>query len=280
MRALLALIVPLLFVNLLPAAEPLRVMSYNIRYNNPADGENAWPKRRDWVGEIIREEKVDILGVQEATAGQMQDLRERLPAYDSYGAGREDGKERGEFVPLFWKKDRFEAVDKGLFWLSTTPDVPGSKGWDTAITRMATWAKLKDKSSGKTYFAINTHFDHRGVEARKESAKLLLEKLPKLAGDLPVILTGDFNCTPGSDPYAILSGKKAAGTWLLADSRAVSKSEPRGPYGTFNNFTRISDQPIDYIFIKGLTALSHAVLETVKDGKFASDHLPVLVELE
>ena len=280
MRALFALVAPLLFINLLPAAEPLRVMTYNIRYDNAGDGENAWPKRRDWVGEIIREEKVDILGVQEATAGQMKDLRERLPDYDWYGAGREDGKERGEFVPLFWKKDRFEVVDKGMFWLSTTPDVPGSKGWDTAITRMATWAKLKDKSSGKSYFAINTHFDHRGVEARKESAKLMLEKLPKLAGDLPVILTGDFNCTPNSDPYAILSGKKAAGTWLLADSRAVSKSEPRGPIGTFNNFTRISDQPIDYIFIKGLTSISHAVLETVKDGKFASDHLPVLVEVE
>jgi endonuclease/exonuclease/phosphatase family metal-dependent hydrolase len=280
MRAIFALILPLLCVSLLPAAEPVRVMTYNIRYNNPGDGENAWPHRRDWVGQIIRDEKVDILGVQEATAGQMKDLRERLPDYDWYGAGREDGKERGEFVPLFWKKDRFEVVDKGLFWLSTTPDVPGSKGWDTAITRMATWAKLKDKGTGKTYFAINTHFDHRGVEARKESAKLMLEMLPKLAGDLPIVLTGDFNSTPSSEAYAILSGKKAEGKGLLADARAVSKSEPRGPYGTFNNFTRISDQPIDYVFIKGLTAKSHAVLETVKDGKFASDHLPILVEVE
>lgn len=262
------------------AADSVRVMSFNIRYNNAADGENAWPKRRDWVAEIIREQKVDILGVQESQHGQVDDLEERLPEYAWYGAGRDDGKQAGEYVPLFWKKDRFEAVAKGLFWLSTTPDKPGSKSWDTAITRMVTWAKLKDKVSGKTLFVANTHFDHRGVEARKESAKLLLEQLPKLAGDLPVILTGDFNCLPTSDPYAVLIGKQGQPAWRLEDTRVASKNKPEGPNSTWNGFKRIvPDQQIDFIFTRGLDTESHAILETVKDGKFASDHLPVLAEV-
>jgi endonuclease/exonuclease/phosphatase family metal-dependent hydrolase len=260
---------------------PLRLMSFNIRYDNKADGDNAWPHRRDWVGEIVRDEKVDVLGVQEALLGQVKDLQERLPEYEWFGGGRDDGKERGEFVPLFWKKDRFEALDKGHFWLSTTPDEPGSKSWDAAITRMVTWAKLKDKQSGRTLFVANTHFDHRGVTARKESAKLCLQRLPKLAGDLPTILTGDFNSLRSSDAYRVLSGKNSVSTWLLADTRRSSKSKPTGPDSTWNGFSRVMpEQEIDFIFTHGLTTLSHAILEATKDGKFASDHLPVLAEVK
>jgi endonuclease/exonuclease/phosphatase family metal-dependent hydrolase len=263
------------------AAEPLRVMTFNIRYDNPADGENAWPKRRDWVGEVIRDQKVDLVGVQEALGRQVKDLEERLPDYAWFGAGRDDGKQKGEYVPLFYKKERFEVLDKGHFWLSTTPDVPGSKSWDAAITRMVSWLKLKDKSSGKSLLVANTHFDHRGVEARVKSAELVLEKLPKLGGDLPVILTGDLNSLPTSKAYAILSGQGAATTWLLADTRRHSRTDPKGPDSTWNEFRRVMpEQQIDFIFTRGLKCESHEIVLAEKDGKFASDHLPVVAELK
>jgi endonuclease/exonuclease/phosphatase family metal-dependent hydrolase len=281
MRTLIALGLLLMSATQSLAADALRVMTFNIRYNNAADGENAWPKRRDWVAEIIREQKVDILGVQEAQAGQVRDLEERLQDYTWHGAGRDDGKTKGEYVPLFWRKDRFEVVDKGHFWLSKTPDVAGSTSWDTAITRMVTWAKLKDRTSDRTILVANTHFDHRGVEARKESAKLLLQQLPKLAGELPVILTGDFNCLPTSAPYATVTGKQSVSTWILQDTRQNSMTQPTGPDSTWNGFSKIMpEQQIDFIFTRGFKTRSHAILETVRDGKFASDHLPVLAEIE
>lgn len=281
MRVLSAVVLLLVTNSWVLAEDTMRVMSFNIRYDNKADGENAWPHRRDWVAEVIREEKVDIVGLQEALGRQVKDLEERLPDYAWFGAGRDDGKAQGEMVPVFYKKDRFEVLDSGHFWLSTTPEVPGSKGWDAAITRMVTWLKLKDKSTGKSLLFANTHFDHVGVEARKESAKLALEKLPKLAGGLPVVLTGDFNSLPSSAAYATLTGKQSVATWLLVDSRKASKTEPTGPDSTWNGFERIRpEQQIDFIFTRGLNTESHAILETIRDGKFASDHLPVVAVLK
>ncbi len=281
MRFLAALALLIVGPSLVAAEDSLRVMSFNIRYDNKGDGANAWPHRRDWVAEIIRDEKVDIVGLQEALDRQVKDLQERLPGYTWFGAGRDDGKTQGEMVPVFFKKDRFEVLDSGHFWLSTTPDVPGSKTWDAAITRMVTWLKLKDKSTDKSLLFANTHFDHVGVVARQESAKLMLEKLPKLAGDLPVVLTGDFNSLPSSAAYATLTGKKSVATWLLVDSRRASQTEPTGPDSTWNGFERIRpEQQIDFIFTRGLTTQSHAILETIRDGKFASDHLPVVAVLK
>jgi endonuclease/exonuclease/phosphatase family metal-dependent hydrolase len=281
MRFLLSLLAMSFFTLSAGAAEPLRVMTFNIRYDNAADGDNAWPKRRDWVAQVIRDEKVDLLGVQEALGRQIKDLEERLKDYAWFGAGRDDGKEKGEYVPLFYKKERFEVLDKGHFWLSTTPHVPGSKSWDAAITRMVSWLKLKDKSSGKSLLVANTHFDHRGVEARVKSAELVLENLPKLSGDLPVILTGDFNSLPTSKTYTVLSGKDAVTTWLLSDSRRHSRTEPKGPDSTWNGFSRVMpEQQIDFIFTRGLKCEAHEIVLAEKDGKFASDHLPVVAELK
>lgn len=267
--------------SLASAAEPLRVMSYNIRYNNRGDGENAWPHRKDWVGDIIKREKPDILGLQEAVKLQVTDLEERLPDYAWFGAGRDDGEQKGEFVPIFYRKERFEVLDKGHFWLSETPDKPGSKSWDTSITRMVTWLKLKDKASGQELLALNTHFDHLGKQARVESAKLVLSKLPAMAGDLPVVLTGDFNTGPHSEPYNVLIGKNSAATWLLVDSLTSCQTKPTGPDGTFNNFQKIvPGGMIDFIFTRGLTSQKHAVLDDQKEGKFPSDHCPVVADLE
>lgn len=281
MRILLLLAVILVAVSSARAEEnALRVMTFNIRYDTKSDGENAWPHRKDWVAEIIREQRPDVIGLQEVLGHQLKDLEQRLSEYASHGAGRDDGKEAGEHVPLLYKKERFEVLDRGHFWLSETPEAPGSKSWDTSITRMTSWLKLKDKATAKTLLVANTHFDHKGKQARTESAKLLLERLAKLAGDAPVVLTGDFNTLPDSEPYAILTGKGAASTWILTDTRRASKQEPEGPNSTWNAFRRVMpEQQIDFIFTRGLTTQSHAILVTERDGKFASDHLPVMTEL-
>ncbi len=148
------------------AAESLRVMTFNIRYNNPADGENAWPHRKDSVAALI-DRHADVAGLQEATFEQIQDLRERLPEFEIYGVGREDGKEKGEFSPVFFRRSRLELVSGGTFWLSQTPEVPGSRSWDAAITRLVTVTQLRDRTLGERFYFLNTHFDHVGSTARE-----------------------------------------------------------------------------------------------------------------
>lgn len=268
-----------------PAAEALVVVSLNIRFDNPGDGENAWPHRRDLVAEMIRSNRADIVGLQEALSRQVADLEERLPGYAWHGVGREDGKEQGEFVPIFYRKDRFELLDKSVFWLSETPAKPGSRGWDATIPRATTWLKLKDRRTGGVLFAFNTHFDHWGAKARDESAKLLLAKIEKIAGSSPAVLTGDFNCTPSSRPYRILTTgtdqPDERGEFSLTDARSVSESEPAGPDSTWNGFREITPGlRIDFVFLWGpWRVASHRILDDRHDGRFASDHLPVVAQL-
>lgn len=260
----------------------LRVMTFNIRYNNPRDGQNAWPARRDWVAEIVRERRVDLVGMQEAQAGQIADLEERLPGYDWYGVGRDDGKRGGEHTPIFYRKDRLERFDQGAFWLSEQPDQPGSKSWDTAITRVTVWAKFKDRQTGRTFFAFNTHFDHLGQDARRQSALLMMRKIPQIAGDAPVVLTGDFNCRPDSPPYQALTAAPSDDAFRLHDARSQSQAAPQGPNSTWNGFTRIvPGQIIDYVFVTpNLRVASHTTIDDSRDGRFPSDHLPILVEVQ
>ena len=178
--------------------EPVRVMTFNIRYDNPADSLDNWAYRKDRAAKAIRFYDADIVGTQEVLHNQLEDLRQRLPSYEVIGVGREDGKEKGEYSALWYRKDRFTAKESGWFWLSETPEVAGSKGWDGACERIATWARLQDKQTGKECFVLNTHLDHVGVEARKCGVKLVLDKVQELGGDLPVIVTGDFNAEPES----------------------------------------------------------------------------------
>lgn len=275
------------------ATGTLRVMSFNIRYNNRGDGENAWPNRKDHVAGIIRDRKVDVVGLQEALPVQIEDLQSRLDDYAWYGVGRNDGKPEGsrasgEFSCIFYRKDRFEQQNAGTFWLSETPDVPGSKSWDAAITRICSWVELKDKESGETFFAFNTHFDHVGRTARVESAKILLRELPKIAGDHPFVLTGDFNADPNSDPYAVLAGKTKTdesgpnAALPLRDARLLSAETPKGPDSSWNGFQEITPgRRIDYIWLPQSAGqvLNFEIIDQQFDGRFPSDHLPVTAEI-
>jgi endonuclease/exonuclease/phosphatase family metal-dependent hydrolase len=259
-------------------------MSFNIRYDEPRDKENAWPNRKELVAALIRFHHADLVGVQEALKGQLDDLNSLLPEYGWVGVGRSDGKAGGEFSAILFRKDRFNPLESSTFWLSLTPNVP-SKGWDAALPRIVTWAKFKDKRTGKVFFHFNTHFDHQGVQAREESALLLLRRIDLQARRLPVVVTGDFNFTESSNGYQTLVGKgsaKSVGAELaIRDARYLSEQGHYGPTSTFNDFKGlVPNRKIDFVFVKGnIRVLQHGALSDTWDGRYPSDHLPVLAEI-
>lgn len=259
----------------------LNVMSYNIRYDNPEDSLNNWQYRKDVAAKIIKTKDIDIVGTQEVLHNQLVDLQERLPEYTAIGVGRQDGIEKGEYSALFYKKDRFSEVSSGYFWLSETPEVAGSIGWDGACERIATWAILKDKQTGKEVFAINTHLDHVGKIARQEGVTLLLTRAAELSKGLPIIMTGDFNATPDSDVI-----KHVTNTSLkehLTNAKTIAK-EFTGTEWTFHDFGKIPVEKrdyIDYIFVSNTieTDKFEVLLEKL-DEVFLSDHVPVVAKIK
>lgn len=268
-------------------SELIRVMSFNIRNDNGKDGENNWIYRKDRAASIIRFNRADVVGVQEALKNQVDDLAAILPEYNWVGVGRNDGKDGGEFAAIFYLKDRFELVESNNFWLSETPEVPGVKGWDAVCVRVATWAKFTDKYTGKSFFHFNTHFDHIGRIARVESSYLLLKSIDEIAKDEPCVVTGDFNATADSDLYKILTGKtidkrKYIGK-ELKDAKEVSVHPHHGPSNTFNRDFRlgIGDGRIDFIFVKDNTKVyHHGTLADHWDGRCASDHMPIVADVK
>lgn len=257
-------------------------MSFNIRYNNPNDGENSWPNRDQNVRSMVQFNKVDLLGLQEVLKNQLDDLVRLLPEYDHFGVGRRDGKEGGEYSPIFFKNEKFKLLDGGTYWLSETPNVP-SKGWDAALNRIVTWVKLLDKSNNMVFYHFNTHFDHQGIVARKESAKLLVKLIFQTAGKSPASLTGDFNFTSKDEPYDVLTKSGAIEDGIvLFDAGVVSEVPHHGPTGTWTGFESAGTpgEKIDFIFVKNnFRVLRHGVLSDTFDGKFPSDHMPVLTEI-
>lgn len=260
---------------------PLHVMTFNIRLNTASDSLNAWPYRKDIAASQVLFYNAHLLGVQEALHDQMMDLRQRLPNYQYFGGGRDDGKTKGEYSAIFYDTTRLLRNNGGMFWLSQTPDIPGSVGWDAAITRMVTWCYFMDRATNTAFYAFNTHFDHMGKQARAESAKLLLRKIQEIAGTTPVVVTGDFNATPSDEPIRIIMNTSDAGH--LTDTKAVTQTPHYGPTGTFNGFgpREIHDNPIDFIFIRNgnTKVLKHATLSETWNGRFSSDHFPVYAEL-
>jgi endonuclease/exonuclease/phosphatase family metal-dependent hydrolase len=260
-----------------PAADeaPIRVITFNIRYNNPGDSLHAWPYRKDRAAGILRFHEADLIGVQEALVDQLRDLDGLLPGFKRLGVGRDDGREAGEFSAIYYRTNRFEPLEDGTFWLSPTPEVPGSMGWDAAITRICTFARLRDRVTGRSFLHLNTHFDHRGERARLESARLIATRATSLAGDDPIVLTGDLNFDPAAPGYALLAER-------LADTRELSQTGHHGPEATFYGFTAGGPpgRRIDFVFVSPDTAvLRHATLSESWDGAFASDHLPVFAEI-
>jgi endonuclease/exonuclease/phosphatase family metal-dependent hydrolase len=286
MRRLLVALVALAACRGVPrtasADAPLRVMTFNIRYDNPGDGINAWPNRKDWVGSLIRFHDADVIGVQEALLRQLTDLDARLPGFARVGVGRADGKTGGEYSAIFYRTDRLALLDSGTFWLSETPEVPGSKGWDTNIERVATWARLRDRRSGCTWLQLNTHFDHIGERARQEGARLIRRRMKALANGRPVIMTGDLNAEPTSVPYRVLTRDTITdGVAPLLDGYVVSRTGNYGPTGSWNAFKAIEpNRRIDYVLVSSPLAVTrHAILPDMWDGRFPSDHLPVLADV-
>lgn len=275
------LFLSVLFFSFVANAQELNVMTFNIRLNIPVDSLNGWPYRKDNVASQILFHEVHLLGVQEALHDQMVDLRQRLPEFKSLGGGRDDGKEKGEYSAIFYDTIRLQLLQSKMFWLSQTPQVPGSKSWDAAFTRVVTWAKFRDKKTKRIFFAFNTHFDHKGEVARRESAKIVLNKIKEIAGNTPVVCTGDFNAEPADEPVGVIMDKN--NPLHLIDAKAISQTPHYGPAGTFNAFQskERNDQPIDYIFLKGKWKVTkHATISQTWQGRFASDHFAVLATLK
>lgn len=263
-------------------ASALRVMSFNLRYDNPGDGVNAWPNRRDWVSGLIRFHGADVIGVQEALAPMLRDLDSRLSGFARFGVGRTDGKESGEFSAILYRRDRLSVEDSGTFWLSPTPSVVGSKGWDAAIERIATYVRFRDKMNGCSFVMLNTHFDHIGETARQESARLIRRRLAELSRGLPLVLTGDLNSDPKSGAYRVLTSDTIADAGApLRDAFLISRDGHYGPTSSWTAFKAIEpERRIDYIMVSpSVNVLTHAILPDSWNGRFPSDHLPVIASL-
>jgi endonuclease/exonuclease/phosphatase family metal-dependent hydrolase len=263
-------------------AQWLTVATYNMRYSikenhmkDSVKGE-SWKDRGPVIGAMLRFHELDIIGSQECRLHQLQDLDNMLPEYRYLGIGRDDGKQGGEFTAIFYRHDRFRVLDRGDFWLSETPDKP-SMGWDgNCCHRICTWASLEDLETQRQFFVFNTHFDHQGILARKESSKLVIRKMKEIAGNSPVIFMGDLNGDRSSEWY-----RRIEETEMLMDTYHHA-GIVYAPNGSFNGFGRstASKRVIDHVFItRHFRALKWGILTDTYHGRFPSDHFPVMVKL-
>ncbi|HEX2970146.1 MAG TPA: endonuclease/exonuclease/phosphatase family protein [Bacteroidales bacterium] len=255
-------------------------MTLNLRYDNPRDSINAWPNRAGQVCEFIEDQAPDIFGMQEVLWHQYMYLDSALAEYGSAGAGRDDGNKGGELNPVFYRKDKYDAVRTITFWLSDTPDFPGSKAWGSSLPRVVTWIELVKKDTHEHFFYFNTHFAHDSDSARTMSSQMVLDKVAEIAQGFPFIITGDLNMMPDSKGYAILTGPDESVS-LLKDSYFISEEKPEGPAYTFNGF---SDKPgtgrIDYILVRnGMKVLEHRTFDQKEGNVFISDHWPVIAKV-
>lgn len=270
-------------------AESMVVASYNLRYANEGDSTNGngWGQRYPYIAQLIQFHGFDIFGTQEGKYDQLQDLKKEMPGYDYIGVGRDDGKHEGEHSAIFYRTAKFEVLEHGDFWLSTITDRP-NKGWDAVLPRICTWGKFRDKETGFTFLFYNLHMDHIGVQARAESAKLILKKVKEFPEKLPAILTGDFNVDQNNDSYLLLSN-----SGIMRDSYQIAGFR-YAPNGTFNSFNPDSktDSRIDHLFLtKEFEVKKYGILTDTYRSKTAdskqkytartpSDHFPVMIVVE
>lgn len=257
-------------------AQNLTIGTFNLRLQTTSDVGNLWVDRSNAVSDLIRFHDFDVLGTQEAYENQLKDVLTALPDYAVYGKGRDDGKDAGEHSAILYKKDKFELLNQGDFWLSETPQQP-SLGWDaTCCKRICSWIFLKDKKTKKSFYVFNAHYDHQGVIARKESSKLILVKIAEIAGNKPSIFMGDLNGNNESDPYKIIAESN-----LLTDSFTQVKY-PYANNNSFQNFGKAvkGTAIIDHVFLsKHFITNKWGVLTDTYQGKYPSDHCPILVKV-
>ncbi len=269
------------------AAEPtrdVRVMSFNIRYGTANDGDNHWTRRREFVVETIQAFDPDLLGTQETLGFQRDYLARHLPDYDCLGVGRNDGRQSGEMMALYFKRTRFEKIAGGHFWLSETPAKVGSKSWDSSLPRMVTWVKLRDRraADARPVLFLNTHFDHRGPKARLESARLIRRQIAVLGRGCSVIVTGDFNAGENSEPYRALFGRVEDRASPLVDAFRTAHPEAVPGEGTFSGFKAGATRGarIDWIGVSRDWGIVQVKIDrTALNGRTPSDHFPVTAVL-
>jgi endonuclease/exonuclease/phosphatase family metal-dependent hydrolase len=256
-------------------AQDVKVLTYNIRLDIASDGENRWDNRKETLAAQVVKLSPDFMGVQEALPQQMDYLDENLKAYDYIGVGRDDGKREGEFSAIFYNTSKYRVVQQSTFWLSETPDKV-SFGWDAACRRVCTYGLFENLKTKQKIWVFNTHFDHIGTVARINSAKLILSKIKALnTNNFPLVLTGDFNLEPETDPIKLI-------TTQLNDSRIMAE-DISGPVATFNAFNvkEPAKGRIDYVFVpKSIEVVKYKALQEQKNYRYPSDHFPVYVELK
>jgi Kef-type K+ transport system membrane component KefB/endonuclease/exonuclease/phosphatase family metal-dependent hydrolase len=253
----------------------LRVVTWNLRFDNPLDGPNVWSERSEEAMDLVRHLNPDLVGFQEALGSQVGELVDGLPDLDWYGEGRNDGALGGELSPIFFRRRRFDPIDGGTFWLSESPDQPGSRSWGASHPRIATWLVLHDRWTDVDFVVANTHLDHARSETRVEQAKVLLERLFPVVAGRPLVLVGDLNDRPDSPVFRVFAE-------VLRDARAVSAAPPEGPTTTYNGFTAPKDDfLIDHVFVDGAVEVRavRVVDDQGPDGRYLSDHYPVLTSL-
>jgi endonuclease/exonuclease/phosphatase family metal-dependent hydrolase len=251
----------------------LKVMSYNIRLGTAKDGTNSWEYRYPATALMLKDQMPDVFGVQEAFNFQIKFIEENFTDYDSFGVGRDNGKSEGEFMSIFWNKKTVKMIKGGTFWLSETPEKP-SMGWDAACKRTATWALMKDKNTGKLFYFVNTHLDHRGAEARRKGLELIVSRIDEInPKGYPMILTGDFNIKPDNEALVGLEQR-------MQSARKIAPKTDNN--ATFNNWGKAkSDMVIDYIYVSGFSACPeyHTITEKYGTWKYVSDHYPIYAKL-
>ncbi len=258
--------------------ENLKVMSFNIRLDNAQDGINQWKNRKEMVRNVFAEQKIDIAGLQEVLQNQLNYLIKKLPEYQIYGVGRDDGKKGGEACPILFRKERFELLKSNTFWLSETPEKSGNLCWNTVCNRICSWVKVKDRKTGEIYYIFNTHLSHVSNLARENSVALLLLQINQIAGDSKVILTGDFNFTMDSESYhKLIENNKLR----LCNVAGLANYDYHENDHTYNGWEqREYKSIIDYIFVsKNLRVKAYEIMVKKEGEIFISDHYPVIAEI-
>ena len=280
----------------LPAGEqvprdpaPIRVMSFNIRYGTAPDGENRWENRREFLFDLVRDQAPDLLGIQEALRFQLDELVVAVSGYGEIGVGRDDGRTAGEYAAILYRRSRFEPLESGTFWFSETPEVPGSIDWGNRITRICSWARLRDLDSGRTCYLFNLHLDHQSQPSRERSVELLAQRINDRAHLDPIVVTGDFNAGEENRAIRYLTGSlsrasegtaNAAPSPMLRDAFRVIHPDAI-EVGTFNGFEgRTDGEKIDFVLVDRSWQIIDAVIVTTsREGRYPSDHFPVRVVL-